>query len=130
MCSYTSIEAFSLDGFPHSESHGSRLACSSPWIFAAYRVFLRLLVPRHSPYALRSLIFLLAFSQCFLPNFKNILFLNNTSSCFAFISSLFSFQGTFFTKNITFSVVGSNGLEPSTSRLSGVRSNHLSYEPI
>ena len=27
-------------------------------------------------------------------------------------------------------VVGSNGLEPSTSRLSGVRSNHLSYEPI
>ena len=27
-------------------------------------------------------------------------------------------------------VVGSNGLEPSTSRLSGVRSNHLSYEPM
>ena len=27
-------------------------------------------------------------------------------------------------------VVGSNGLEPSTSRLSGVRSNHLSYAPI
>ena len=26
--------------------------------------------------------------------------------------------------------MGSNGLEPSTSRLSGVRSNHLSYEPI
>ena len=28
------------------------------------------------------------------------------------------------------SLVGSNGLEPSTSRLSGARSNHLSYEPI
>ena len=28
------------------------------------------------------------------------------------------------------SLVGSNGLEPSTSRLSGVRSNHLSYEPL
>ena len=27
-------------------------------------------------------------------------------------------------------LVGSNGLEPSTSRLSGARSNHLSYEPI
>ena len=27
-------------------------------------------------------------------------------------------------------LVGSNGLEPSTSRLSGVRSSHLSYEPI
>ena len=26
-------------------------------------------------------------------------------------------------------MVGSNGIEPSTSRLSGVRSNHLSYEP-
>ena len=27
-------------------------------------------------------------------------------------------------------VVGTNGLEPSTSRLSGVRSNHLSYAPV
>ena len=27
-------------------------------------------------------------------------------------------------------VVGSSGLEPPTSRLSGVRSNQLSYEPI
>jgi hypothetical protein len=27
-------------------------------------------------------------------------------------------------------VVGSSGLEPPTSRLSGVRSNHLSYEPV
>ena len=27
-------------------------------------------------------------------------------------------------------VVGSSGLEPPTSRLSGVRSNHLSYEPF
>ena len=27
-------------------------------------------------------------------------------------------------------VVGSSGLEPPTSRLSGARSNHLSYEPI
>ena len=26
--------------------------------------------------------------------------------------------------------MGSSGLEPPTSRLSGVRSNHLSYEPF
>ena len=26
--------------------------------------------------------------------------------------------------------MGSSGLEPPTSRLSGARSNHLSYEPI
>ena len=32
--------------------------------------------------------------------------------------------------NVKLSLVGSNGIEPSTSRLSGVRSNHLSYEPI
>ena len=37
------------------------------------------------------------------------------------IYSLCSFQG---------SLVGSSGLEPPTSRLSGVRSNHLSYAPI
>ena len=41
--------------FPHSDSHGSKLICSSPWIIAAYRVLLRLSVPRHSPYALCSL---------------------------------------------------------------------------
>ena len=27
-------------------------------------------------------------------------------------------------------MVGLGGLEPPTSRLSGVRSNHLSYEPV
>ena len=33
-------------------------------------------------------------------------------------------------KSLPFRVVGSNGLGPSTSRLSGVCSNQLSYEPI
>ena len=42
-------------GFPHSEIHGSRDICSSPWLFAAYHVFHRLLVPRHPPYALISI---------------------------------------------------------------------------
>ena len=32
--------------------------------------------------------------------------------------------------SISRKLVGSSGLEPPTSRLSGVRSNHLSYEPV
>src|ERR1044071_4542482 len=42
-------------GFPHSDIPGSKLVCSSPGLFAAYRVLHRLLAPRHSPYALSSL---------------------------------------------------------------------------
>ena len=47
-------EVFSC-GFPHSDIHGSKDICSSPWLFAAYHVFRRLLVPRHPPCALSSL---------------------------------------------------------------------------
>ena len=39
-------------GFPHSDTCGSMDICSSPQLFAAYRVFRRLLVPRHPPCAL------------------------------------------------------------------------------
>ena len=50
---------------------------------------------------------------------------------FVFTQSLFSFQGTTLWRVLPFrKVVGSSGLEPPTSRLSGARSNHLSYEPI
>ena len=42
-------------GFPHSEICGSKDICSSPQLIAAYHVFLRLPVPRHSPCALFSL---------------------------------------------------------------------------
>ena len=42
-------------GFPHSDISGSMDICSSPKLFAAYHVFLRLLVPRHPPCALSSL---------------------------------------------------------------------------
>ena len=45
-------------GFPHSDICGSTLICSSPQLFAAYRVLLRLPMPRHSPYALFSLNFM------------------------------------------------------------------------
>ncbi len=52
----------SSGGFPHSDICGSRLMCSSPQLFAAYHVLLRLLMPRHPPYALISLIFYIKFS--------------------------------------------------------------------
>ena len=38
-------------GFPHSDICGSVPVCSSPQLFAAYRVLLRPLVPRHPPCA-------------------------------------------------------------------------------
>jgi hypothetical protein len=46
-----------VGAFPHSDICGSRLICSSPQLFAAYHVLLRRLMPRHPPYALSSLIF-------------------------------------------------------------------------
>ena len=51
---HTVHEGFSC-GFPHSDIHGSMVICTSPWLFAAYHVFLRLSVPRHPPCALYSL---------------------------------------------------------------------------
>ena len=55
-----SIRSLSIpsEGLPHSDTHGSKLICSSPWLFAACRVLLRLPVPRHSPCALSSLNFM------------------------------------------------------------------------
>ena len=41
-----------VSGFPHSDICGSRDMCSSPQLFAACHVLLRLPVPRHPPYAL------------------------------------------------------------------------------
>ena len=52
-----------LSGFPHSDIHGSTLACSSPWLFVARYVLPRLLAPRHPPYALTYLTSLCSF-QC------------------------------------------------------------------
>ena len=48
---YTVHEVCSC-GFPHSDIHGSKVICTSPWLFAAYHVFHRLSVPRHPPCAL------------------------------------------------------------------------------
>ena len=42
-------------GFPHSDTCGSMVTCTSPQLFAAYRVLHRLIWPRHPPYALTCL---------------------------------------------------------------------------
>ena len=47
--------SMSFGEFPHSEIPGSMDICSSPRLIAAYHVFRRLPVPRHSPCALCSL---------------------------------------------------------------------------
>ena len=47
--------------FPHSEIFGSLAMCAYPKLIAAYRVLHRLLMPRHSPYALCSLTFTVHF---------------------------------------------------------------------
>ena len=49
-------DTLSCAGFPHSDIRGSMLAYSSPRLFAVNHVLLRLLVPRHPPCALISLI--------------------------------------------------------------------------
>ena len=70
----------------------------------------------------------------YLPIFKilDIYFLLKIVSSLLFRYSIFKelFFITLTFSVIVMSLVGTNGLEPSTSRLSGVRSNHLSYAPF
>ena len=54
-------------GFPHSEIRGSMFICNSPRLIAAYHVFLRLPVPRHSPCALVRLTFQTFFQNIWYP---------------------------------------------------------------
>ena len=56
---------YCCSGFPHSDICGSIDICSSPQLFAACHVLLRLLMPRHSPYALYSLILSSQKTFCF-----------------------------------------------------------------
>ena len=144
-------------GLLHSEICGSMSVCDSPQLFAAYHVFLRPLMPRHSPCALCSLItsklisqlfescvpyeisltklqflscdkkylFKLHFRILFFPLF-NFQDPSSKHSCFELLASYSFLIPLQFVRML----VGSSGLEPPTSRLSGVRSNHLSYEPM
>ena len=86
-------------GFPHSEICGSQLICSSPQLIAAYHVFRRLSVPRHSPCALSSLTSILCSilnicqrDFCVIVDFY--LFRLKISFAEFLLLSVFSFQGT------------------------------------
>ena len=56
LCIHHAVTEVRSAGFPHSDIHGSLVICTYPWLFAAYHVLRRLLVPRHPPYALLRLI--------------------------------------------------------------------------
>ena len=47
-----SVTGLQPAGLPHSDITGSIPVCSSPVLFAAYHVLLRLQKPRHPPFAL------------------------------------------------------------------------------
>ena len=91
------VPEYCSGGFPHSEICGSKIICISPQLIAAYHVFHRLPVPRHSPCALSSLTVpyrlstISAFQILHLPTRFNQ---NCSFNCFSFRSFLlFSFQG-------------------------------------
>ena len=129
---------------PHSEICGSKVACTSPQLFAACHVLLRSSVPRHPSRALYSLTYksisttTFAFSRLFVHRIQTILnkciSKNNCGANRARTDNLRLARAALSQlsysplqkKNIS---VGLGGLEPPTSRLSGVRSNHLSYKP-
>ena len=54
---YSRKDVEQVNGFPHSDIHGSKVTDTSPQLFAVYHVLHRLLLPRHPPNAL--LIFLM-----------------------------------------------------------------------
>ena len=69
-------------GFPHSDICGSKIICISPQLFAAYHVFLRLLVPRHPPCALFCLISSMHSVASF-NNLKNFCCCSQLGFCFS-----------------------------------------------
>ena len=114
------IRGSSPRGFPHSDTCGSSRMCRSPQLFAACRVFHRLPVPRHPPCALSGLT---------LPPVR-LAWRRGCSFFFSFfLMSLFRYSVFRVRRRFLSRRVGLSGLEPPTSRLSGVRSNRLSYKP-
>ena len=143
-------------GFPHSDISGSMLVCSSPKLFAAYHVLLRLLTPRHPSCALSSLttkkqlkkivqlslnisclhydfchntFFLAEFSSRLLQLSKQPRLITAFAHCFTRHTG--STGKSSLHRRLPMKImVGVLGFEPRTSSLSGTRSNQLSYTPM
>ena len=85
LCIQLRLTKVFLAGFPHSDICGSMCICHSPQLFAAYHVFLRLLVPRHPPCALiaSSLVisFLTTLKLCSDSLYYGLLLLNKFLVC-------------------------------------------------
>ena len=142
-------------GLPHSEISGLTVVCTYPKLIAAYYVLHRLSVPRHPPCALRNLTKnLLPIRQISWKVTKVI------TSSYSIVKEQYYFQSLYFLveitgiepvtsalqgrrspnwaispkKQILYSpealLVGLGRFELPTSRLSGARSNQLSYKPI
>ena len=105
-------------------------------------------MPRHPPCALISFTIcfswvLLKYIVVFLPDlilnlkivsfhlivFPHILLFNFQDSYFSILFQEQKLTDNLLSINLYSWMVGTSGLEPPTSRLSGVRSNHLSYAP-
>ena len=81
------VNGLQPSGLPHSDTCGSMPVCSSPQLFAAYHVLLRLLKPRHPPSALlRFVILVLTASRLSPPPPYRIVRLN----AYVFISNFSS----------------------------------------
>ena len=130
-------------GFSHSDILAFSFMCNYTKLFAAYHVLLRLLLPRHPPYALSQLLFyffiltLLSCECCFSFTYYSFLIVlcfliggdkqDRTADLRSASAALSQLS---YIPIACFFMVGMNGLEPSTPALSAQCSNHLSYTPI
>ena len=121
-------------GFPIQRSPDHRMFSSSPRLIAAYHVFLRLPTPRHPPDALCNL----SLEIAFLP-FPVQLSMSRPVARLVGLPPESHSRGGLSPHACSrmaageialLTLVGLERLELSTSRLSGVRSNHLSYRPV
>ena len=131
-------------GLPHSETHGSRAACASPWNIAACRVLRRHPPPRHPSCARK------AWPQKPIRGRASGLSMplrarraeraRHAPSALNFTFKVFFYLSLPVVKEqpaascaagveIVSGMVGAPGLEPGTSSLSEKRSNQLSYAP-